>query len=78
MHVFVSDHTALRGLQDFLRRADCVAEQARAHELDVYVPSAPNERQARRELDIYLTLWQVRNPGIETYVIDQRDHAAAE
>ena len=55
-----------------------MAEQARAHELDVYVPSAPNERQARRELDIYLTLWQVRNPGIETYVIDQREHAAAE
>jgi len=53
-----------------------VAEQARAHELDVYVPSAPNERQARRELDIYLTVWQVSNPGIAAYVIDGKEHSA--
>jgi len=76
LHVFLSDHAALRGLQEFLRRADCVAEQARAHELDVYVPSAPNERQARRELEIYLTVWQVSNPGIEAYVIDGKEHSA--
>lgn len=53
-----------------------MAEQARAHELDVYVPSAPNERQARRELDIYLTVWQVSNPGIAAYVIDGKEHSA--
>lgn len=70
MYVFVSDHAALRSLQDFLRRADCVAEQARPHELDVSVPGAPSERQARRELDLYLTVWQVRNPGVEAYVRD--------
>lgn len=71
MYVFVSDHASLRSLQDFLRRADCVAEQARAHELEVYVPGAPSERQARRELDIYLTLWQARNLGVEAYVLDR-------
>jgi len=72
LYVFVSDHAALRSLQDFLRRADCVAEQARGNELDVYVPGAPSERQARRELDVYLTVWQVQNPGVEAYVLDPR------
>lgn len=72
MYVFVSDHAALRSLQDFLRRADCVAEQARGNELDVHVPGAPSERQARRELDVYLTIWQVHNPGVEAYVLDPR------
>ena len=48
LYVFVSDHSALRSLQEHLRRAECVAEQARAHELEVYVPSAPSDRQARR------------------------------
>lgn len=71
MYVFVSDNSSLRSLQRFLRRANCVAEQARAHELEVYVPDAPSERQARRELDVYLTVWQARNPGVEAYVVDR-------
>lgn len=70
MYVYVGDHGSLRSLQGFLRRADCVAEEARAHELEVSVPEAPSERQARREVDIYLAIWQARNPGVEAYILD--------
>ena len=71
MYVFVSDHSALQSLQEHLRRADCVAEQARAHELEVYVPSAPNDRQARRELEVYVAVWQASHAGVEAYVVDR-------
>ena len=69
LYVFVSDHSALRSLQEHLRRAECVAEQARAHELEVYVPSAPNDRQARREVEVYVAVWQASHPGVEAYVL---------
>jgi hypothetical protein len=71
LYVFVSDYSALRSLQEHLRRADCIAEQARADELEVYVPSAPNDREGRRELDKYLSIWQARNVGVEVYVVDR-------
>jgi hypothetical protein len=72
VYVFVSDHSALRSLQEHLRRADCVAEQARAHELEVYVPSAPSDRQARREVEVYVAVWQTSHAGVEAYVLDAR------
>jgi hypothetical protein len=70
MHVFISDPSLLRNLQDFLRRAECIAEECRSHELDVYLPSARNGREARRELNVYLATWQVTNPGVEAYIVE--------
>ena len=46
----------------------CVAEQRRAHELEVYLPSARNENDARRKVDVCLALWQVKNPGVEALI----------
>jgi hypothetical protein len=70
MRVYISDPSLLRNLQEFLKRADCVAEQARSHELEVFNPSAPNQRQAQRELNVYLASWQARNPGTDAYIIE--------
>jgi hypothetical protein len=68
----------LMNLQYFLRRTGCVAEQCRAHELEVFVPSAPSADQARREVNVYLASWQARNPGVETYVVNNDEHTAAD
>ena len=70
MNVFLSDPSSLRGLQDYLRRADCIAEQCRPNQLEVYVPSASNENRARRQLNIYLATWQAHNQGVEAYVLE--------
>ena len=70
MHVHISDPSLLRNLEDFLKRTGCVAEQSRSHELDVYVPSAPDERQARRELNVCLATWQALNRGVEAYIVE--------
>ena len=53
-----------------LQRAGCVADQRRAHELEVFVPSGRSEREARRKLDVCLASWQTSNVGVETYVLE--------
>jgi hypothetical protein len=70
LHVFLSHPESFPSLQDFLRRAECVAEQRRSHELEVHVPQARNEREAHRELSVYLASWQAANPGVEAYIAD--------
>jgi hypothetical protein len=70
MHVYISDPALLRNLEEFLTRTGCVAEQSRSHELDVSVPSAPDERQARRELNVCLASWQALNRGVEAYIVE--------
>jgi hypothetical protein len=69
LHIYIS-HPALRDdLRAFLEHADCVARECHPHELEVEIPHAPSEEQARRELDIYLASWQAMNRGVEAYVV---------
>lgn len=68
--VYIGDPTLLWELRACLQRIGCVAEQRRAHELEVYVPDARNEKEGRRRLDICLASWQAKNVGVEAYVQD--------
>ena len=68
--VYVSDPSLLWELRACLQRAGCVAEQRRAHELEVYVPDARGAKEGRRKLDVCLARWQARNVGIEAYVLE--------
>ena len=70
MHVYISDPSLLRNLEELLRRTGFIAEQSRFHELEVFVPGAPNEAQARRELNVCLATWQVLNRGVEAYIVE--------
>jgi hypothetical protein len=75
LHVFISHPASLEDLCAFLERADCLVKRWDAHDVEVHLPRAYSESQARRELDIYLATWQATNPGIEAYVVD-RDRVA--
>jgi hypothetical protein len=70
MHVYISDQSLLRNLEEFLRRTGFLTEQCRSHELEVFVPSAPSEAQARRELNVCLACWQALNRGVEAYIVE--------
>jgi hypothetical protein len=70
VRVKVSDERRLRELLLYLRECGCVAEQARANEADVYLPTVPHERGARMELGVYLTLWTIRNEGASAEIVD--------
>jgi len=71
VYVLLKDPQLLFGLQDFLRRTGCVAEQRRSDELVVYVPDAPDHEQERREISVYLASWQAANPGAEASIVDE-------
>jgi hypothetical protein len=69
VRVRVSDRSRLQDLIRYLREGGCIAEQAGADTLDVFMPSVQNQQQARMELGVYLTAWRIRNPGVETKVL---------
>jgi hypothetical protein len=68
------------GLSDefiaFLRRADCVADlgEVLAHAegiaVDVHVPAAYDEDQARMEVALYLRVWEAVHPGSGAELLD--------
>jgi hypothetical protein len=76
VNIYISDPDQILNLQQFLRQAGCVAERRRSHELVVYLPGAPSEAQARREVNVYLASWQARNRGVEAYVLDADENAS--
>jgi len=73
--VYISHPSLLWDLRVCLQRSGCVAEQRRTHELEVYLPAARNGNDARRKVDVCLALWQVKNPGVEAYVMPSAEAA---
>lgn len=60
----------------FLQRADCVVSlgEVEAHSrgisVDVEVPDAQDDRQARMELALYLQAWEALHPGSGARLLD--------
>lgn len=73
MRVRLTDKALLPDLLLYLRSTECVVEPVGPDELNVIVPRAPSDEQARREVDIYLRAWQVMNPGAEAEILDSED-----
>ena len=69
MRVRVTDASQLDELQRYLRAAECVVEQADDDALDVYIPRAPSDEQARREVGIYLKTWQAMHPEAQAQIV---------
>jgi hypothetical protein len=63
MRVRLTDPDLVGDLERFLLATECLVERMGANELDVHVPRAPSQEQARRELGIYLLTWQAMNPA---------------
>ena len=70
MRVRLTDQALLPDLLRYLRSTECVVEQVGPDELNVVVPRAPSDEQARREIDLYLRAWQVMNPKAQAEIID--------
>lgn len=57
-------------LLDFLRRAECRAERTGEDRIDVYVPRALSEEQARREVSLYVATWRARHPSADVFFVE--------
>jgi hypothetical protein len=69
VHVRLSDPGLADEFVGFLRRADCVADlgEVEAHAegiaVEVQVPEAYDDEQARMEVALYLRVWEAVHPG---------------
>ncbi len=76
MFVRLSDSGLAEEFLGFLRHADCVADlgavQAHAEGIavEVEVPQAYDEGQARMEVALYLRVWEAVHPGSGAEILD--------
>jgi hypothetical protein len=76
MVVCLSDPSVVDKFLGYLRRADCIARlgEVDAHAegvaVDVEVPAACDEEQARLELVLYLRVWEAVHSGTEVQLLD--------
>jgi hypothetical protein len=56
-------------VQRYLPSAECVVEQADDDALEVSIPRAPSDEQARREVAIYIQAWRAMNPGARAEIV---------
>jgi hypothetical protein len=74
--VRLSDAGLADELVGFLRRADCVAALGEVHAhaegiaVEVQVPQAYDEEQARMEVALYLRVWEAVHPGSGAELLD--------
>jgi hypothetical protein len=69
MRVRLSDAEFLRDLKNFLEAAECQVRQVGLATLDVAMPRAPSEAQARREIEIYLKTRRAMNPQVTARIV---------
>lgn len=76
MHVRLSDPTLAETFVHFLRRVECVADLGEVEPhgdgiaVEVEVPQAYDERQARLEVALYLRVWEAVHPGSGAQLLD--------
>lgn len=76
MFVKLSDPGLAEDFVGYLRRADCVADvgDVEAHAdgiaIEVEVPKAYDEEQARMEVALYLRVWEATHPGSGAELLD--------
>jgi hypothetical protein len=76
MVVRLTDPSLAEKFVGYLRRADCVADlgDVEAHAegiaVQVEVPAAYDEEQARMEVALYLRVWEAVHPGSGAELLD--------
>jgi hypothetical protein len=63
MKIRTSDPSLVDDLREFLRAKGCVVELTSVDTLDVQLPETTRPDAAQLELDLYLRIWEVMNPG---------------
>jgi hypothetical protein len=83
MRVRISDPGLAEELLGFLRRADCIADvgDVEAHAegiaVQVEVPRAYDDHQARMEVSLYLRVWEAMHPGSGVELLESTQGGSA-
>ena len=71
VRVRISDKDLLGDLKDYLETAECSVREVGQVTLDVSMPRAPSDDQARREIAIYLRAWTAMHPSAVARVVGE-------
>lgn len=63
LYIFVDRPRLVSDLQEFLLDAGFIDAQRRGDGLEVSIPGSSDTRQARRVVNVYLTIWQLFIPA---------------
>jgi hypothetical protein len=55
---------------EFWHPTGCLTYEVNDELIEVIVPDAPDERQGRRELHLYLETWRAHHPAAELELLD--------
>jgi hypothetical protein len=69
VRIDVSNPELVADLLEFLRRAKCTAALNDDGSIEVEVPEAFGEEQARMEIDLYLKAWQAAHPDVDAHLL---------
>ncbi len=70
MKVRVSNPALITDLAAFLARAACEARPGRGATIDVTLPHASSDHQARVYLDLYLAAWRGLHPNVRIELVE--------
>ena len=70
LYIFVDRPRLVRDLQEFLLDAGFIAVQRRGDGLEVSIPGSSDTRQARRVVNVYLTIGRAIQPGVGASMVE--------
>jgi hypothetical protein len=71
LYIFVDRPRLVSDLQEFLLDAGFIAAQRRGDGLEVSIPGSSDTRQARRVVNVYLTIWRAIHPGVRAFMVER-------
>jgi hypothetical protein len=77
LYIFVDRPRLVSDLQEFLREAGFIAAQRRGEGLKVSIPGSSDTRQARRVVNVYLTIWRAIHPGVTAFMVESDSLSSA-
>jgi hypothetical protein len=73
LYVLVDRPRLITDLQQFLQELGFVAVRRSGDGLDVSIPGSSETPQARRVVNVYLTIWQAIHPGVKAFITERDD-----
>jgi hypothetical protein len=73
LYVLIDRPRLVIDLQQFLQELGFVAARRLDDGLDVSIPGSSDTPQARRVVNVYLTIWQAIHPGAKAFIAERDD-----
>jgi hypothetical protein len=77
LYIYVDRPRLVIDLQESLLDIGFIAARRRGNGLDVSIPGSPDTVQARRVVNVYLTIWRAIHPGVQAFMVERDDRVSS-